>query len=96
MWGGEAAGDLLTNFLRPAELTLYTTETRNELIKNYKLLPDEKGNIKVYQKFWKEEDGDDKAWVNPLLVYADLINKNDRRCTETAQKIYDEYLQNKI
>ena len=87
-WGGEPAGDLLTNYLRPEELTLYTTESRNDLIKKYKLIPDDKGNIKVYQKFWAENE------MPPLLVYADLINTRDRRCFETAQKIYDEYLQN--
>jgi len=87
-WGGEPAGDLLTNYLRPAELTLYTTESRNELIKKYKLIPDDKGNVKIFQKFWSENE------MPPLLVYADLINTKDRRCFETAQKIYDEYLQN--
>jgi len=94
-WGGEPAADLITNFLRPAELTLYTTETRNELIKNYRLIPDEKGNIKIFNKFWQPEEGYDN--VTPvLLVYADLINTNERRCIETAQKIYDEFLQNKL
>lgn len=91
-WGGEPAGDLLTNFLKPAELTLYTTETRNEIIKNYKLIPDEKGNVKVYQKFWNDNENNKENWVDPLLIYVDLMNENDRRCTETAKKIYDEYL----
>lgn len=101
-WGGEPAADLITNYLRPAELTMYTTETRNELIKNYRLIPDEKGNIKIYKKFWKDDEVNDNTglpdgMVTPLLlVYADLINTNDRRCTETAQKIYDEFLQNKL
>ena len=94
-WGGEPAGDLFTNFLRPEELTLYTTETRNELIKNYRLVPDEKGNVKAYKKFWQHDEVNDNV-VPPLLVYADLINTNDRRCMETAQKIYDEFLQNKL
>lgn len=94
-WGGEPAGDLFTNFLRPAELTLYTTETRNELIKNYRLVPDEKGNVKAYKKFWQHDEVNDNI-VPTLLVYADLINTNDRRCIETAQKIYDEFLQNKL
>ena len=91
-WGGEPAGDLLTNFLKPAELTLYTTETRNEIIKNYKLIPDEKGNVKIYQKFWNEVENKKENCVDPLLIYVDLMNENDRRCTETAKKIYDEYL----
>ncbi len=94
-WGAEPAADLLTNYLRPAELTCYTTETRNELIKNYRLIPDETGNIKIYNKFWHDSEMD-KNTVPPLLIYADLINMNDRRCTEVAQKIYDEYLQNKL
>ena len=34
--------------------------------------------------------------VPPLLLYADLMNTNDRRCIETAQKIYDEFIQNNL
>lgn len=94
-WGGEPGGDLFTDFLRPAELTLYTIETRNDLIKNYRLIPDEKGNVKAYKKFWHNEEANHNV-VPPLLVYADLINTNDRRCMETAQKIYDGLLQNKL
>lgn len=93
-WGGEPAGDLLTNYLRPETLTIYTEETRNELIKNYRLIPDPKGNIRAYKKFW-QIDLDEKT-APPLLVYADLLSTNDSRCIETAQKIYDEYLQNKF
>lgn len=101
-WGGEPAGDLFTNYLRPAELVLYTTETRNDLIKNYRLIPDDTGNVKAYKKFWHYDEVNDNTRlpndmvVPPLLVYTDLINKGDRRCTETAQKIYDEFLQNKL
>lgn len=94
-WGGEPAADLLTNYLRPGELTLYTVEKKQELIKNYRLIPDEKGNVKAYQKFWNWDEVNDNI-VPPLLVYIDLINTGDRRCIETAQKIYDEFLQNKF
>lgn len=94
-WGGEPAGDLFTNYLQPAELTLYTTETRNDLIKNYRLIPDEKGNVKAYKKFWQYDEVKDNV-VPPLLAYTDLINTNDRRCIETAKKLYEQYLQNKF
>ncbi len=94
-WGGEPAGDLYTNYLRPAELTIYTTEARTDLIKNYRLIPDEKGNVKIFRKFWRHDLENDNV-APPLLVYADLINTNDRRCIETAQKIYDAFLQNKL
>jgi len=94
-WGAEPAGDLFTNHLHPAELTLYTLETRTDLIKNYRLIPDDLGNVKVYKKFWHYDEVNDNV-VPPLLIYADLINSNDRRCIETAQKIYDEFLQDKF
>lgn len=95
IWGGEPAGDLLTNYLRPEELTLYTDEERSDLMKNYRLVPDLEGNIKVFRQFWINEQENTNT-VHPLLAYADLMNKGDRRCTETAQKIYDEYLQDQF
>lgn len=92
LWGGEPAGELLTDYLKPAELTLYTEESRAELMKRYKLIPDEAGDVWVYRKFWRQDTAE-RTIVPPMLVYADLINTNDRRCMETAQKIYDEYIQ---
>ena len=92
MWGSEPAADILTNYLRPAELTLYTIESRNELMKQYRLVPDEKGTVVAYKKFWNTEV--QGTTVPALLVYADLVNINDRRSLETAKKIYDEYIQN--
>lgn len=94
-WGAEPAADLLTNYLKPGILTLYTTETRPELIKGYRLIPDEKGNVKVYQKFWHDDEVAENI-APPLLVYADLMNTGDRRCIETAQKVYEQLLQDKF
>lgn len=90
-WGGEPAGDLLTNYLRPEELTLYTDETRNELMRNYKLIPDEHGRVKAYKRFWFTTNNKPKV-VPALLAYADLMNKDDKRCRETAEKIYEQYI----
>lgn len=90
VWGGEPAGDIVTNHLRPEKLTLYTTETTNELIKNYKLIPDKDGDIWVYDLFWKETFNTQTA---PLqLVYADLMITNDKRCKETANIIFHEHI----
>lgn len=55
-WGSEPAGDILTNYLKPGELTPYTLESRNELIKHYRLIPDKEGKVKVYQKFWVDDE----------------------------------------
>ena len=92
-WGGEPAAAILTNYLQPGQLTLYTTRNRNELMKEYKLIPDPKGNIAMYTPFWNEEEmPPGQQTVNPLLVYADLMNTGDNRCQETARIIWDKYL----
>jgi hypothetical protein len=90
-WGGEPAGDLLTGYLKPKILTLYTNETQTELIKNYRLVPDQLGQLQIFQKFWLDTEKKGEV-IPPLLVYADLIATGDQRCLETAQKIYDELL----
>lgn len=93
LWGGEPAGDLLTDYLRPGELTIYTTETRNELMRNYRLIPDQNGDIKIYRQFWKNElNTENQITVPLLLVYTDLMNNGDNRCQETARMIWDKYL----
>lgn len=92
-WGGEAAGDLLTDYLRPEILTLYTGGSRIDLMLKLNLIPDEEGDIKVYQKFWNRNPNTYLQTAPPIIVYADLIAMNDKRCLETAQKIFDEYIQ---
>ena len=94
-WGGEPAGELFTNYLKPVVLTLYTLETKNEIIKHYRLIPDPNGNVKVYRKFWKYDD-ENTITVPQLLIYTDLMNTGDYRCIETAQKIYNDLLKEKF
>ena len=92
VWGGEPAGDLLTNYLRPEIFTLYTGVLNKDLMKQLRIVPDASGPIKVYQKFWESLPTDEGKTAPPLLVYADLINTNDRRCLETAQRIYERHI----
>lgn len=94
-WGGEPAADLITRHLNPQELTMYTSETRNELMKHYRLVPDVNGNIIICQKFWQYDEVSDNI-VPPLLVYTDLLNTNDHRCIETARIVYEELLEDKF
>jgi len=95
-WGGEPAGDMLTNYLRPGELTLYTTKTRNELMKDLRLIPDPNGDVTVFTAFWNVDKQENKQHVHPLLVYTDLMNTADSRCHETAQLIWDKYFRNEF
>ena len=90
LWGGEPAADILTNHLRPEKFLIYTQGNRMDLIKNHRLMPDRNGEIEVLEMFWKPEAG---KTVPPILVYADLILEGGKRNKETAEKIYDEYIQ---
>ncbi|MBZ0244159.1 MAG: hypothetical protein K8F24_13140, partial [Bacteroidales bacterium] len=94
LWGAEPAADLLTNYLRPEKLILYTLETRNELIQNYKMIPEKRGNIAVYELFWPIDEKLNTA--PPLLVYADLIIEGGKRNEETAKLIFDEFIKPNI
>jgi len=90
-WGGEPAAELLTNYLRAELLTLYTAERMATLMKQYRLVPDEAGPIRLYKKFWKTGTSNNK--VHALLVYADLVYSGDARNLETAKRLYEQQLQ---
>ncbi len=92
LWGGEPAADLITNYLKPGEFIIYTNEKKHELMKNYKLVPDENGYITVYRKFWKFTTHNN--YVPELLVYTDLLNTGNDRNLETAKMIYEKFRYN--
>lgn len=93
VWGGEPAAALLTKYLRPEILTLYTDEYKTNIANRLKLLPLEVGPVKIYEKFWKQPQ---LTAAPPLLVYADLLITEDPRCVETAHLIYEKYLKDVI
>jgi hypothetical protein len=93
-WGAEAAAAKMTNMLKPEVITIYADHgyTPEVLIAN-RLKPDENGRVEILERFWDlavEERTRDT--VPPILVYADLLATGDQRNTETAGRIYDEYI----
>lgn len=98
VWGGEPAADILTNYLRPEILTIYTNETRNELIRKYRLIPDDNGNVKIYNRFWNDSNHivNDRRITPVLLIYADLMTTHNSRCIETASRIYQDQIKNEL
>lgn len=96
IWGAEPAADLITNYLNPEILTIYTSEKKASLMPEWKLLPDESGNVRIYEKFWNDPETDKLPYAPMLLVYADLIITDDSRCIETAERIYDQYLKDEF
>lgn len=98
VWGGEAGADILTAYLKPEKYILYSTESKTELMKKYKLVPDKNGDIEVYKPFYPMNSY--AGWhamgtAHPFLVYADLMLSNDPRNIETAKMIYEKYFSEK-
>lgn len=95
MWGAQAGAHLLTGQLRPHDLVIYSNESRNDIINHYRLVRDNDGYIKVYQKFWNYDDYRSNI-APPILIYADLLNIGDGNAMEAAKRIYDDFLKEKI
>jgi hypothetical protein len=92
VWGGEPAADLLTNYLRPEQYILYTQQHGQDIMKTYRWVPDDEGEIYIYKKFWNTPLNE-KNLAPALLIYAELMDTKDSRCIETANMIYERFLQ---
>lgn len=92
LWGGEPAGAILTDNLRPQEFTIYSNLELPEIAKTLRLVPDKKGNVEVRQKFWQNNNLNQN--ITPtLLIYTDLINSGYGRNVEIANQIFENELQ---
>jgi hypothetical protein len=86
-WGGEPAAEKIFGHVQPSTFTLYSQESHQDLIRNYRLLPDPEGNIFVYQTFWDMEKEEKRDVVPQLLVYTDLILSNNKRNLALAKQL---------
>lgn len=91
-WGGEAAAAILTDFLLPEKISLFTNEKLPQLAKNYRLVPDNNGDIAIYKSFWGKMP-QNKQCVHPIVIYAELIASADSRNLELAEMIYKTYIE---
>lgn len=89
VWGGELAADKLTNHLRPENFILYTDEKQKGLITNYHIVPQKNGELEVLEIFWEPKG----EVAPPIIIYADLMLTGGKRNKETAEKIFNEYIQ---
>lgn len=92
LWGGESAGAILTDNLRPQEFTIYSNLELPEIAKTLRLVPDKTGNVEVRQKFWQNNNWN-KNTVPALLIYTDLMNSGYGRNVEIANQIFENELQ---
>ncbi|MHB1275482.1 MAG: type IV toxin-antitoxin system AbiEi family antitoxin [Candidatus Humimicrobiaceae bacterium] len=93
-WGGEVAAQKLTKYIKPQDIIIYADREKyqNVVIEN-KLRKDVNGNIVFLERFWElDKTKELQEIVDPILIYADLINTGNQRVLETAGKIYEEYI----
>jgi hypothetical protein len=93
-WGGEVAAKLLTRYLRPETVTIYSESKLPKLQARYGLRRDPTGDIELLSRFWKFDQWEKKdlQTAPPLLVYADLVRTVGDRNLETAEIIYEQYI----
>ena len=93
-WGGEVAAKLLTKYLRPQIVTIYSESNLPKLQVQYGLRRDTNGDIEFLKRFWNFDQWEKKnlQTAPPLLVYADLLSTGIDRNLETAEMIYEQYV----
>jgi hypothetical protein len=96
MFGGESAAALMTNYLKPAVVTVYCINgIPTQMVSRGRLRPDPVGNVEFLKAPFElnRTEGLPDNIVYPELVYADLVASGDSRNVETAQLIRDQYIQ---
>jgi hypothetical protein len=92
-WGGEVAAARLTDYLKPAFVTIYAREAPAKLQLMNKLKEHAQGNTEILKAFWNSEcDWIDNELAHPFLVYADLLATAEPRNIEVARIIHDNQL----
>lgn len=91
--GAEPAAAVLTDYIKPATITVYGPEEINQFLIAHQLKKDPNGDIELFKKFWEF----DYPWnydgiAPPLLVYADLMATGNDRNIEVARMIYDKFI----
>ncbi|HBW21941.1 MAG: hypothetical protein A2X28_01915 [Elusimicrobia bacterium GWA2_56_46] len=95
LFGGEAAGDILTKYRHPGEVLIYLKGDPAGIILDNHLKADPEGEVEILEKFWNFdlETKEDRV-VPPVLIYADLMATRDPRNHEIAKLVYDRYITN--
>jgi len=95
-WGGEVAAAKLTGYLKPEKAIVYLPKFGGEdLFQKQRLRKDPNGNIQVFRAFWERDPKDNNDildTVDPIIVYADLLETGDVRNLEAAKILYQNEL----
>ena len=99
--GGELGSSIITKHLRPISTTLHLKKDVNlfQTVVQLKLKPNPDGNIVLINSFGDDQYQQGKYGLlkkdiaHPLLIHAELVRTGDSRLKETAQLIFDKYIE---
>lgn len=89
-WGGDCGAYLTDGYLMPGSYEIYTSQPSSVLMTTGKVVPNDNGEITIYQKFWNDET--EKSIAPKRIIYADLMNGGESRQIEAAQKLINDGL----
>ena len=68
---------------------MFGKEKQIDLIRNHHIIPQLNGELEVHEIFWQPENG-----IAPsVIIYAELLLSGGKRNIETAEIIYNEFIQ---
>jgi hypothetical protein len=94
-FGGEVAAALMTDYLKPATVTVYCENgIPKDMLRDARLRPDSTGNVEFLRApvVLRPLNEQLPHVVDPLLVYADLLASSDSRNVETARMLREKYI----
>ncbi len=99
--GGELGASIITKQLRPISTTLHLKKNVNlsQTLIKLKLKPNPDGNIVLIKGFGDDEYQQGKYGLltkdiaHPLLIHAELVWTGNSRLKETAQLVFDKYIE---
>lgn len=92
-WSGDYAADILTNMRYSDEKIVYVYDSPLQFIAKNRLKIEPHGSITICQASWNQESELSEGIAPAIVVYADLMWKNDPRSAEVGQHIYKEYIE---
>lgn len=92
-FGGEPAAEIMTTYLKPLDYIIYSNDDLSVVGRELKLIPDNNGNVKIYNTCWSNSIKNRFKNIAPaIVVYADLIGSGNNRNIETAKMILENEL----
>ncbi|MDD3625901.1 MAG: type IV toxin-antitoxin system AbiEi family antitoxin [bacterium] len=106
-YSGEYGAERLDFDIKAGNFVFYSDEKLENLIRKYKLVKDENGNIEILKTFWNEKFFTENTSRNLfkqdflslnhnaplLLIYADLLNSNNERALKISKELYEKHIE---